>query len=128
MIRKDSLPGTLPRAGEGILLPEPFAGLQPFAAGWALPGMSARRQKRLQSSAAERDAFYAAMSPRITAVMDYLSAVPLRELSDSQKSLLQLALCLAEISLSIEVYNAEVEAKHAPSSRLVDVQREMDGL
>jgi hypothetical protein len=44
------------------------------------------------------------------------------------KLLLQLALALTEVSLTQEVYNADVEAVHAQSSKLVRIGVEMDGL
>lgn len=111
-----------------MTLPAPFAALEPFVAEWALPTMAARRDRRLSSSAAERASFYAAMSPLIADVMTHLSRVPLQELPDADRPLLHLALCLAEVSLTIEVFDPAVEARHAPWSRLVTVQREMDGL
>jgi hypothetical protein len=109
-------------------LPGGFATLEPFIDGWALPTMTARHRRRLASTAEERKAFYDAMAPLLPSVADYLNGLPLHEMPEDAARLLQLALSLAEISLTQEVYDASVEAVHARSARLVRVGKEMDGL
>jgi hypothetical protein len=110
------------------VLPEAFADLEPFVATWALATMAARHRKRTYSSAEERKAFYDAMAPRLREVAEYLGRFPLHALPEDAAVLMRLALSLAEVSLTQEVYDAKVEAVHAHSSKLVRIGREMDGL
>jgi hypothetical protein len=110
------------------VLPQGFADLEPFVSAWAIPTMGARHRRRITSSAGERKEFYDAMAPRLPAVSAYLDKLPLRDLPADAKLLLQLALALTEVSLTQEVYNADVEAVHAQSSKLVRIGIEMDGL
>jgi hypothetical protein len=109
-------------------LPSEFSGLEPFVAQWAVRSMSERHRRRLASTAADRKTFYDAMSPRLQEVIEYLNRFPLHQMPESAATLLQLSMSLMEVSLTQEVYDADVEAVHAKSSKLVHISREMDEL
>jgi hypothetical protein len=109
-------------------LPVAFADLEPFVPLWAIATMGARHRRRITSSAEERQAFYDAMTPRLAAVTTYLNAQPLQSMPADAKILMQLALSLMEVALTLEVYDAKAEAIHARSSKHARIGREMDGL
>ena len=54
------------------LLPSQFTDLEPFAIGWSLAEERARNQKRLSSTMEELQTFYAAIFPRMEAILEYL--------------------------------------------------------
>jgi hypothetical protein len=109
-------------------LPQNFSELEPFVAQWAVRSMSERHRRRLASSAHDRRVFYEAMSPRLNDAIEYLNAFSLHEMPEDAATLLQLALALMEVSLTQEVYDANIEAVHAQTSKLVRISREMDEL
>ena len=108
------------------VLPEPFRDLEPYVVQWAVPTMSERHRRRLDSSPEARKAFYEAMVGRLPAVAAYLDTLPLHELSSAATLLLQLALALAEISLTQEIYNSKQEQAHAHAARILKIPVEMD--
>jgi hypothetical protein len=109
-------------------LPQKFSELEPFVAQWALRSMRERHRRRIASSAQDRKAFYEAMAPRLNDAIDYLNGFPLHEMPEDAATLLELALALMEVSLTQEVYDANIETVHAQSSKLVRIGREMDEL
>jgi len=108
------------------VLPEPFRDLEPYVTQWAVPTMAERHRRRLDSSPAARMAFYEAMVGRLPAVAAYLDTLPLHELPPAATLLLQLALALAEISLTQEIYNPQQEEAHARAARILKIPLEMD--
>ena len=90
--------------------------------------MAERHRRRLASTPEERKAFYDIMMPRLPAATDYLNKLPLHDMPDDAAALLQLALSLTEVSLTLEVYDANIEAVHAETSKLIRISQEMDGL
>jgi hypothetical protein len=113
-------------SGSASELPPEFACLEPFVAQWAVSSMGERHRRRLASTAADRKAFYDSMSPRLHEVMDYLNRFPLHEMPQAVATLMRLSMSLMEVSLTQEVYNADVESVHAKSSRRVYISQEMD--
>ena len=95
------------------LLPPAYATLEPFAAQWALPTTVERAARRSQSTAAERQAFYDAVSPIAAQTLDALDAKPLSELSEQEKRLLDLLLAFSHVALAIEIQGTD-EDRHAP--------------
>jgi hypothetical protein len=112
----------------GRALPQQFSELEPFVAQWAVRTMRERHRRRLASSADDRQTFYEAMSPKLDAVMDHLNRFPLHDMPMEAAKLLELAMALMEVALTQEVYDADIEAVHARSSKLVRIGREMDEL
>jgi hypothetical protein len=109
-------------------LPQQFSQFEPFVAQWAVRSMRERHRRRIASSAHDRKAFYETMSPRLHDAIDYLNGFPLHEMPEDAATLLELTLALMEVSLTQEVYDANIETVHAQSSKLVRIGREMDEL
>jgi hypothetical protein len=109
------------------LLPPEFVALEPLVERWAVPTMAARLALRINSSAAQRRAFYDAMLPAAGPALEHLSRYTMDDLPADAARLLQLLLTLTEVSLTQEVNTAEVEAVHAQSNRLMRIQKELDG-
>ena len=97
---------------EIALLPEPFADLQAFARRWAMPGLAAREAARGATTGEEREAFYAAIKDRVTAILDYLDAKPVARLDAGESALLNLVLSYIHVSLAVEV-QGRTEPFHA---------------
>lgn len=85
------------------LLPLEFADLEPFAA-WALPTERERYAKRLASTMAELEAFYAAAFPRLEDAASHLEQLDLDALPADATRLLQLCYSLINISFPIEAW------------------------
>jgi len=111
-------------------LPEGFADLEPFVADWAIATMGARLERRVNSTPAERRAFYAAAAPRTGAALEYLNTIPFEDIPKKPETdrLMKLTLALAEIALTEEINGQAVEAEHARSNRQIFVVKELDGL
>lgn len=107
-------------------LPARFSDLEPFLAQWAVTGKSARHRRRLESTPEERQAFYDAVLPRIQDMVRFIDEEPMQQLSDARRRLLQLALSLIEVSMTIEIYNADSEREHAKTASLIEVYYETD--
>jgi hypothetical protein len=89
-----------------VALPPTYADLERFAATWALPTFAERRARRDASSIGELRELYAALQPRVEAILADLDRVPLAGLSPGERRLLNLCLALADVALSIEKYDA----------------------
>ena len=96
----------------GTPLPDGYEALEPFVAQWALPTSAARADARGASTAAEREAFFAAAAPLLEAGLAALDAKPLGALDDREKRLLDLFLSLAHVGMAVDVHGAD-EPKHA---------------
>jgi hypothetical protein len=107
-------------------LPPEFRELEPFVSQWAVTGKAARHRRRLESTDAERRAFYDAMLPRIREMVSFIDQQPINQLTPERHSLLQLALSLIEASMTIEIYNAETEREHAKTASLIEVYCDSD--
>ncbi len=94
------------------LLPAGFESLEPFAARFALAGTAARAQLRSDTSAEEREAFYAAAKDLISPALQMLDAKPLGDLDEAEQRLMNLCLAFAHIALAIEIQGPD-EARHA---------------
>lgn len=114
--------------GSANRLPEPFAGLEPYVAAWALPSMQGRHERRLSSTPAEREELYRAVAPVFDAVMQHLGTVPMEGLSGPDATLMQLALSFTEIALSQELFDPRLHAAHAEAVRRVSILRTADDL
>jgi hypothetical protein len=85
-------------------LPVEFADLEPFA-DWALPPERERYAKRLSSTMDELRAFYDAALPRLEDAASYLEQLPLDDLPDDARHLLQLCYPLINVSVPVEAWH-----------------------
>ena len=109
-------------------LPEAFHDLEPFIDTWAVQTMAARHQRRLSSTAQERQGFYDAITPRLEDILNYLNDFPLDDLPEDALTLMQLLLSSVEVSLSIEVFDPEKEQLHAKDAARIEISHELDDL
>lgn len=84
-------------------LPPDFADLAPFA-DWALDTWRERYEKRLASTMDEMQAFYDAMMPRLSEILDYCDTFDLDALPDDARNLLLLTFSLCEASFPVEAW------------------------
>ena len=108
--------------GNTTTLPEGFEALVPFVDAWSIEGAANRAQRRLDSTAAEREAFFEAASGLAAPALERLDRKPLGELDDSERRLLNLMLSLTHVSLAVEVQRDHEEA-HARGARQVRITR-----
>ena len=85
------------------VLPPDFADLEPFA-DWCLPTEAERYAKRLASSMDELQSFYDAAFPRLEQILVYLDALPLDDLPEDARLLLELSYSLVNVSFPVEVW------------------------
>jgi hypothetical protein len=86
------------------LLPREFADLEPFAKTWCLAGEPERYAKRLASTMDEMQAFYNAVFPRAEEAIAYLDKLPLDDLPEDARRLLQLLYSLIMVSFPVEIW------------------------
>ncbi len=86
------------------LLPEPFAGLERFAATGVLPTTTARYQQRLASTMAEMQEFYDAVVPRGDEAIDYLCGFDLYDMPEKATNLMWLMASLSTVSFAIDIF------------------------
>ena len=103
-------------------LPLGFEQLAPFVDAWSLGAAALRAQRRLESSAAERLAFYAAAKDALPAALAHLDRRPLAELDDQEKRLMNLLLSFAHVALAVEVQGDD-EARQAQARRHLRITR-----
>ena len=104
------------------LLPQGFETLEPYAVLWAVAGSGNRAQRRQDSSAAERAAFYNAAKDKLADALAYLDKKPLDRLDEKEQRLMNLLLTLAHVALASEIQR-ENEAAHAKDRRFVRITR-----
>lgn len=91
-------------------LPDEFSDLTPFM-DWALPTESLRLKKREESVMQEINEFYAAMLPRVEAILEHFRAADEKiieggEMPQETQNLFTLMLALSEASLSVEIHRS----------------------
>jgi hypothetical protein len=94
------------------LLPPGYEALEPFVERWAIAGAAQRAQRRSESSAAERLAFYDAAKDLAGQALDALDKKPISRLDDKETRLLDLIMSFAHVSLAVEV-QGDAEHGHA---------------
>ena len=94
------------------LLPDGFAGLEPYVARFAISGTANRAQLRADTSAEERAEFYVAAKDLVPPALDLLDTRPLDGFSEAEQRLMNLALAFAHIALAVEIQGPD-EARHA---------------
>jgi hypothetical protein len=108
-------------------LPAGFDALEPFVETWAATTCAARDQRRGESTADERRAFFDAAAPMLEQALAYLDARPLAELAPADKRLLNLMLSLGHIQMAVEVHR-EVEPQHAAARGAMKITRSVTDL
>ena len=88
------------------VLPEGFEDLAPFL-GWNLETPDERQNKRRQSSTEELQVFYHSMLPRMSEILERLDRYELGRLPETDRTLFNLALALAEIAPNVELYDGD---------------------
>lgn len=86
------------------LLPEAFAGLQPYATTWCLATEPERWAQRLATSIDDMQAFYDACFPRAEAAIAHCDSFDLHALPADAHHLLLMLHSLALVSYVIEVW------------------------
>jgi hypothetical protein len=104
------------------LLPAGFEALEPFVATWALADAASRARRRDESDAAERKAFFDAAEGLLERALEHLDRKPLANLDEADRRLMHMMLCLAHVSLAIDVQGA-AEATHRESRRCLEITR-----
>jgi hypothetical protein len=99
-------------------LPEPFSDLEPYLA-WSLPTEKERQHKRVSSTMGAIQAFYDAILPRMTAIIDYLGQFPLNAMPADAQRLLHLTFSLAEIAPAVEQFKQPSVADGYDATRFV---------
>ncbi len=105
------------------LLPESFQDLEPVAAAWSLATERERNRKRLSSSMEEIQAFYAAILPRMEAVIAYLNQLPLDSMTVDAQRLMYLTLSLAEVAPAVELFKQPSVVDGYDAARFVPVHK-----
>ncbi len=103
-------------------LPAGFEALELFVEGWSIEGAANRARRRLDSTEADRDAFFQAARDLAAPALELLDARPLDQFDDREKRLMNLMLSLAHVSLAVEVQR-DHEASHAVWARRVGITR-----
>ena len=85
------------------VLPPTFEDLEDWA-DWSLGTMAERSARRSSSSMQEIEAFYAAMLPRMEAVLGYLEGIPGHDDTPENLRLLDLTKSLAEVAPAAELF------------------------
>lgn len=103
-------------------LPVGFEALEPFVERWTAGTSLLRDQRRGDSTAAERRAFFDVAAPLLTPAFALLDAKPLAELDMAEKRLLNLMLNLAHIQMAVEVHG-DSEPQHAAARAVMKITR-----
>lgn len=111
---------------ETTTLPPAFVALEPFVAGWAHATNAARLEKRMTSSMAEIEAFYAAMLPLLEPALQHLDRFQLGALPASEDTLYRLVLAAGEAAVAVEIYRAPTLPLAPDASRVKVYYANMD--
>lgn len=87
-------------------LPAGFEGLARFVPYWRVATTQGRRERREAASMAEIEEFYQVMLTLAPAAMKHLEAYPLDAMPSPEKSLYELVLMLAHVSMATELHRS----------------------
>lgn len=104
------------------LLPPQFAALEPYVDHWAVGDSDTRMHRRLESTAAQREAFRDDMLANLDDVLAHLDAQPLDALAAEDERLLDLVLALPHVALAVE-QQRELEPLHAQMQAAFRIER-----
>mgnify|MGYP003120280900 CR=1 FL=1 len=99
-----------------VKMPEGFEDLAGFAAKWARPNEHRRNAIRWSASPEEFAALYAAVMPRLDAMLSALQACPLDGMDEAHTNLFNLAAAFAEASPHEELYGGSAQVPHSFSA------------
>lgn len=102
-------------------LPSGFEDLEPLVAKWSKPTERKRNLARIESTIEELDDFYQKVFPRIEEVLGFLNQRDLHDFNAQEKNLMFLALSLAEVAPSIELFRSPEVPDGFDSKRFVRV-------
>ena len=85
-------------------MPSEFTDLEDLADDWAIATEPERRAKRQVTKMPEIKAFYARMTDRIGAILEYLNQFELTAMPEKEQCLMNMTLSLAEVGPAIEIY------------------------
>lgn len=103
-------------------LPPGFEALSPYVAAWAVDSANGRLRRRLESSEAERVAFFEAVKPLLADGLAYLDRKPLAQYDAAESRLMRLFLAFAHIALAVETQGDD-EPRHAADARFITITR-----
>lgn len=103
-------------------LPAGFEALEPFVGEWALAGAQQRYQRRIDSTEAERLAFYAVGRGLLEPALARLDRKPLDAFDDEEQRLMLVLLAFGHVAQAVEVHK-EQEAAHARLRRGLTISR-----
>lgn len=89
-----------------LMLPTPFADLEPFVEKWALATQNQREACRRASTPTEIRNLYDTLLPRMDAILDYLNQFTLENTPLEAQRLMYLTFALAEVAPYVECYGS----------------------
>ncbi len=104
------------------LLPAGFEALEPFVATWAVDGADQRMQRRLDSEASEREAFFNAGKDLVPAALELLDEKTIDAFDEQEQRLMLLVLSMAHIAQAVEIQGDD-EPGHARYARHITITR-----
>jgi hypothetical protein len=87
------------------LLPDGFAGLDPWVADWALPTREERYAMRLSKTIGELSAFYDAIAARAEEAIIYLNTLDITSLPEPALRLQRLLYSMILVSYAVNVFD-----------------------
>jgi len=103
-------------------LPAGFEALEHYVATWGVEGANNRSLARLNSTEAERVAFFNAARPLVEPALALLDAKPLDQHDAREQRLMRLLLGFAHAALAVEM-QGDAEPKHAAGARFMRFTR-----
>jgi len=100
-------------------LPTEFSDLECFTERWGAESYNDRWQARLSAKFEDLNAFYNAMVPRMSAIIEHLNRLPVNGLPVPEQALLRLAAAFMEVSIAVEIFHAPDEPGVFPASRFI---------
>lgn len=108
------------------ILPEGFQELDVWVEGWAQSTETKRRNKRVNSTFPELQAFYKAVQPFLTKILEHCDQFEVRKCPKESAQLFDLALMLSEIAPSVERYKQVGVPYSFPEERFVSAQGDVE--
>ncbi len=83
-----------------------FSDLKPYIERWGLPEASQRLRQRVEAELTDLQDFYAAVSPELESIIQYLNQFPVEEIPEADRPLANMILALCEVDDAIHVWKA----------------------
>ena len=101
-------------------LPKGYEVLEPFVDFWAVDGTALRDQRRGESTAVQRKAFYETAKGLVPKALEELDRKPLEHLDDNERCLLNLLLSFAHVTQAVEMLD-KAEPRHAAFRKVMRI-------